>query len=91
MLKHIKLSFTAFILLQLLGCPAAIIGGGALGIDTAVDRRTPGMITEDTTIELKAFSAIQNFKEEISSSVVSYNGHILILGQVQNQEVKTKI
>ena len=91
MLKHTKLLFIAFILLQLLGCAAAIIGGGAIGIDTVADRRTPGMIAEDTTIELKAFSAIQNFEEEISSSVVSYNGHILILGQVQNQEIKTKI
>ena len=91
MLKHIKLLFISFILLQLFGCPAAISGGGAVGIDTAADRRTPGIITEDTTIELKAFGAIQNFKEEVSSSVVSYNGHVLILGQVQNQEVKAKI
>lgn len=91
MLKHAKLLFISLIILQLLGCPAAIIGGGVIGIDTAVDRRTPGIITEDTTIELKAFGAIQNFKEEVSSSVVSYNGHVLIVGQVQNQEVKTNI
>jgi len=67
MLKHIKLLFISFILLQLFGCPAAIIGGGAIGIDTAADRRTPGIITEDTTIELKAFGAIQNIKEEVST------------------------
>jgi len=59
MLKHIKLLFISFILLQLMGCPAAIIGGGAIGIDTAADRRTPGIITEDTTIELKAFARLK--------------------------------
>jgi osmotically-inducible protein OsmY len=91
MLKYIKLLFISFILLQLFGCPAAIIGGGAIGIDTAADRRTPGMIAEDTTIELKAFGAIQNIREEVSSSVISYNGHVLIVGQVQNQDIKTKI
>ncbi len=46
MLKHIKLFFISFVLLQLLGCPAAIIGGGAIGIDTVADRRTPGVILE---------------------------------------------
>ena len=58
MLKHIKLIFVSFILLQLFGCPAAIIGGGAVGIDTVADRRTPGVILEDSNIELKAFAGI---------------------------------
>ena len=52
MLKHLKLFFISFVLLQLLGCPAAIIGGGAIGIDTIADRRTPGVILEDSNIEL---------------------------------------
>jgi osmotically-inducible protein OsmY len=91
MLKFIKLLFVSFVLLQLCGCPAAIIGGGALGIDTIADRRSPGIIAEDSNIELKAFAAIQHFKEQVNSSVISYNGNVLIVGQVQNQEVKSKI
>ena len=91
MLKYIKLLFVSFILLQLFGCPAAIIGGGAVGIDTVADRRTPGVILEDSNIELKAFANIQKLKGDIHTNVTSYNGHILVLGQVPNEEIKSTI
>ena len=91
MLKHIKLLFISFILLQLMGCPAAIIGGGAVGIDTAADRRTPGVILEDSNIELKAFATIQKLQGDIHTNVTSYNGHVLVLGQVPSEEIKSKI
>ena len=87
MLKYIKLLFVSFILLQLCGCPAVIIGGGAVGIDTAADRRTPGVILEDSNIELKAFANIQKLKGDIHTNVTSYNGHILVLGQVPSEEI----
>ena len=91
MLKHLKLFFISFVLLQLLGCPAAIIGGGAIGIDTMADRRTPGVILEDSNIELKAFAGIQKLKGEIHTNVTSYNGHVLVLGQVPSEEIKSTI
>lgn len=91
MLKHIKLLFISFVLLQLFGCPAAIIGGGAVGIDTAADRRTPGVILEDSNIELKAFAGIQKLEGDIHTNVTSYNGHVLVLGQVPSEEIKSKI
>jgi osmotically-inducible protein OsmY len=91
MLKHLKLFFISFVLLQLLGCPAAIIGGGAIGIDTMADRRTPGVILEDSNIELKAFANIQKLKGDIHTNVTSYNGHILVLGQVPSEEIKSTI
>jgi osmotically-inducible protein OsmY len=74
-----------------MGCPAAIIGGGAVGIDTAADRRTPGVILEDSNIELKAFASIQKLQGEIHTNVTSYNGHVLVLGQVPSEEIKSKI
>lgn len=91
MLKKIKLLFISFVLLQLFGCPAAIIGGGAIGIDTVADRRTPGVILEDSNIEFKAFAGIQKLQGQIHTNVTSYNGHVLILGQVPNEEIKSKI
>lgn len=91
MLKHIKLLFISFVLLQLFGCPAAIIGGGAAGMSTAADRRTPGIILEDSNIELKSFARIQKLEGDIHTNVTSYNGHVLILGQVPNDKIKTKI
>ena len=91
MLKHLKLFFISFVLLQLLGCPAAIIGGGAIGIDTMADRRTPGVILEDSNIQLKAFTGIQKLKGDIHTNVTSYNGHVLVLGQVPSEEIKSTI
>lgn len=91
MLKYIKLLFVSFVLLQLFGCPAAFIGGSAVGIDTAADRRTPGVIIEDSNIELKTFAGMQKLQGDIHTNVTSYNGHILVLGQVPNEEIKSKI
>lgn len=86
--RHI---FIFFALVCLAGCPAAIIGGGAVAIDTTADRRTHGIILEDSNIELKAFSLIQKIEGDIHTNVTSYNGHVLILGQVPNDKIKTQI
>ena len=77
--------------LLLTGCPAAIIGGGAVAIDTTADRRTHGVILEDSNIELKSFALIQKIEGDIHTNVTSYNGHVLIVGQVPSMEIKTKI
>lgn len=77
--------------LLLTGCPAAIIGSGAVAIDTTADRRTHGVILEDSNIELKSFALIQKIEGDIHTNVTSYNGHVLILGQVPSMEIKTKI
>jgi osmotically-inducible protein OsmY len=57
------------------GCAASIIGGGAVAIDTTADRRTHGIILEDS----------------IHTNVTSYNGHVLILGQAPNESIKKQI
>ena len=83
------LVFFAFLFLT--GCPAAIIGSGAVAIDTTADRRTPGIILEDSNIEFKAFSLIQKIEGDMHTNVTSYNGHVLIVGQVPTELVKIKI
>jgi osmotically-inducible protein OsmY len=70
------------------GCAASIIGGGAVAIDTTADRRTHGIILEDSNIEFKAFSLIQKIEGDIHTNVTSYNGHVLILGQAPNESIK---
>ena len=80
-----------FALLFLTGCPAAIIGSGAVAIDTTADRRTHGIILEDSNIEFKAFSLIQKIECDMHTNVTSYNGHVLIVGQVPTELVKIKI
>jgi osmotically-inducible protein OsmY len=80
-----------FVALCLAGCPAAIIGGGAVAIDTTADRRTHGIILEDSNIEFKSFALIQKIEGDIHTNVTSYNGHVLIVGQVPNTAIKSKI
>ena len=87
--KHSLILLVAALLLT--GCPAAIIGSGAVAIDTTADRRTHGVILEDSNIELKSFALIQKIEGDIHTNVTSYNGHVLILGQVPSMEIKTKI
>jgi len=91
MLKHIKLLFVLFILLQLFGCPVAIVGGGLGGMEVAADRRTSGTMLEDQNIELKAIIKMQKIEEKFNTNIVSYNENVLLLGQVPNQELKQKI
>jgi len=89
--KFIQLIFLFFVTTLLAGCPAAIIGGGAVAIDTTADRRTHGIILEDSNIEFKAFSLIQKIEGDIHTNVTSYNGHVLILGQAPNESIKKQI
>ena len=90
-MRFIQLTFLLFVSILLTGCPAAIIGGGALAIDTTMDRRTHGIILEDSNIELKAFTLIQKIEGDIHTNVTSYNGHVLVVGQVPNETIRNQI
>ncbi|MGI9130457.1 MAG: BON domain-containing protein [Candidatus Methylopumilus sp.] len=90
-MKISRYLFLFFVSLLLTGCPAAIIGSGAVAIDTTADRRTHGVILEDSNIELKSFALIQKIEGSMHTNVTSYNGHVLILGQVPTEEIKNKI
>lgn len=90
-MKLTQLIFLFLVTALLVGCPAAIIGGGAVAIDTTADRRTHGIILEDSNIELKAFALIQKIEGDIHTNVTSYNGHVLVVGQVPNEGIKNQI
>ena len=65
-------------------CAPLVVGGAAAtGYMVSEDRRTVGTITEDTTIETKASSRIgDGLKGNIHVNVTSYNGAVLISGEV---------
>lgn len=90
-MKFFQHLFVTLSLITLTGCPLAIIGGGAVAIDTTADRRTHGIILEDSNIELKAFTLIQKIEGDLHTNVTSYNGHVLVVGQVPSDMVKNKI
>ena len=92
-----KLSLAAAALLLTLpvlqGCvPAAIVGGAAVGVMSAHDRRSTGTQTDDETIEWKASLGIPApYKDLTHANFTSYNRRLLITGEVPNDEAKNSI
>lgn len=80
----------------LAGCATALIGGGALGLMSATDRRTTGAQADDQVMELRiqnTASAQLHRNNTVAGfnpvvSVVSYNRHILLLGLVGTEADK---
>lgn len=88
-LKKLAILLGATIFLQ--GCVAAVIGGGAVAAKVATDPRTTGTQIDDETLEFKVENAVEKdaqIKAEGRVNAVSYNGRVLLIGQVPNSDVK---
>lgn len=92
-LKKFALILSSAFLLQ--GCVTATVAGiaGATAVATkvATDPRTVGTQIDDETLEEKVLYAInqdQQLKAEARINVISYNGRILLIGQVPNEHLK---
>ena len=86
-----KLTFIWVISLLLQGCVAALIGGGAIATKVGTDPRTAGTQIDDETLEFKVENAIEKdaqIKSEARINAVSYNGRVLLIGQVPSEGVK---
>lgn len=96
-MQKTKLSLAAAALIialpMLQGCvPAVIVGGAAVGVMSASDRRSTGTQTDDETTEWKASSHIPvQFKDGSHVNFTSYNRNLLITGEVYNEEGKQAI
>ncbi len=83
----------SFVLL-LSACVPALIAGGvgatAVGVN---DRRTAGQIVEDNTITVKVQNMISQLPERAYAhiSILSYNGVVLILGEVPTQALGLQV
>lgn len=91
--KKFALILSSAFLLQ--GCVTATVAGiaGATAVATkvAIDPRTVGTQIDDETLEEKVLYAInqdQQLKAEARINVISYNGRILLIGQVPNEHLK---
>ena len=88
-LKKLAILLGATIFLQ--GCVAAVIGGGAVAAKVATDPRTTGTQIDDETLEFKVENAVEKdaqIKAEGRVNAVSYNGRVLLIGQVPKSDVK---
>lgn len=68
----------------LTGCVPVVLGGSAVGLKVAQDRRTAGALLDDQTIEVRARNLWAKDKLQWKQSrlvPVSYNGILLMVGQ----------
>ncbi|HRE30619.1 MAG TPA: hypothetical protein PLD88_01465, partial [Candidatus Berkiella sp.] len=63
-MHKIKLLCIPIMLGLLQGCAAVVAGGAASSVMMAQDRRTPGTIVEDKSIQLKCTRAIHDVTKE---------------------------
>ncbi len=77
----------------LCGCiPLVIAGGVAAGAAVATDRRTTGAQVDDEVIEDKtSFNVHERFKGEFHINVTSYNGIVLLTGEVPAEAARADI
>ena len=83
----------AFALAILAGCVPVIVAGAVGGTAmVATDRRSAGVQVDDEAIELKLSSRIgTDYETRVHVNVTSFNGAVLITGEVPDQEALTYI
>lgn len=68
------------------GCAGLLVGGAAVGVGVAHDRRTTGTVVDDQTIELKLYDALnQQLPPGNHINATSYNGSVLLSGEVVSE------
>ncbi|MEP1470700.1 MAG: BON domain-containing protein [Halieaceae bacterium] len=85
------LALCSFLLLT--GCGSLLASMESNTIEDDPGERTMGQQIEDESIETKTMVNIRAADDRFDNAhlvVVSYNGYVLLAGQVSNQELKTK-
>ncbi|MCC5826189.1 division/outer membrane stress-associated lipid-binding lipoprotein [Alkalimonas sp.] len=74
------------------GCAAAVVAGGGAAVVAAQDRRTLGSQIDDTGIAMRArqLFADEDLNKQGRINVVSYNGVVLLTGQVETEQVRQR-
>ena len=83
-------------LLILNGCAAPLLIGGAAatGVAVANDRRTAGTMLDDERIEIQVLGLVAKEQELVDRShlnVTSYNGIVLLTGEVEKEAIGRRI
>ena len=91
--RFLPLACTALAACALAGalsaCAPLVVGGAAVGALMVVDRRTPGTVVEDETIELRGASRIRDtLGERAHVNISSYNRQVLLTGEVPSEAAK---
>jgi osmotically-inducible protein OsmY len=75
--------------LSLSGCAGLLVGGTAVGVSVAHDRRSTGTVVDDQMIELKAYDALNRLLPPGNQiSTTCYNGAVLLTGEVVSEAAR---
>ena len=88
----LRAALLALALPTLAGCVPAIVVGAAATAMVATDRRSAGVQLDDESVEIKLSTKIgTDYETRVHVNVTSYNGAVLITGEVPDQEALTYI
>ena len=88
----LALALGAALVSSLQGCVPLVVGATAVGSMAAVDRRTLGAQTDDKSIELKGEGRASKITGEAGRvAVTSYNGLVLLTGEVKDDKMKAEV
>jgi osmotically-inducible protein OsmY len=94
-LKFIYIVVVIATISALTGCAAVVLGGAATGAAVVHDRRNATVVLEDKEIEVRALKMLTEIKHGSDTRIrvvpVSYNNHLLLLGQVPDEFTRNKI
>ena len=91
-MKSISALLALAAMLLLAGCPAAIIGGGAVAYGTIEDRRTSGTMIDDDGIESRVSRSVRDrYGENTHVNVTSFNRSVLLTGEVPEDSRRAEI
>ena len=87
------LAFASAASILLSGCVPVVVGAAVVGTTLVVaDRRSVGAQADDEAIELKISNNIGGtFGDRVHVNATSYNGILLLTGEVPTQELKTQV
>lgn len=83
----------ALLALLLNGCAAMVVGGAAVGVGAAHDRRSVGTVIDDGNLELSAYDLLNKDKElalQNNVAVVVHNGVLLLVGEVRTAALRER-
>ena len=85
-------TLTLAALTGLSACAPLMVGGAAMGVLVATDRRTSGAQLEDEGIELRAASRIrENLGDRVHVNIASYNRQVLLTGEVPSAQDRQQV
>jgi osmotically-inducible protein OsmY len=88
---RIHLAAAALATTMLTGCVPLLVGGTAVGVSVAHDRRTTGTVVDDQTIELKLYDRLnKGLPPGNHISTTSYNGAVLLTGETVSEAARSQ-